>query len=61
MRVDSWPAMRAATSEISAVTQVFGDPGAAETVGADFSGEAGPCGPTLDHLECGGPRHWLIE
>ena len=45
--------------EIAAVTQLLGDPGAAEAVGADFPGEAGSGCAALDHLEGVGAGHRL--
>ena len=43
--------------ELAAVSQVLGDPGAAEAVGVDLGGEARLSGATLDHLERTQARH----
>ena len=47
--------------EITAVSQVLGDAGAAEAVGADFAGEAGAGGSALDHLEGSDAGHRPVE
>ena len=43
--------------EVAAVSQVLGDPGAAEAVSADLGGESRLSGATLDHLERTQARH----
>ena len=43
--------------EVAAVSEVLGDPGAAEAVGADLGGESRLSGAALDHLERTQARH----
>ena len=46
--------------EVAAVSQLLGDPRAAEAVGANLGGEARLLGATLDHLERTQAQHYPI-
>ena len=46
--------------EVAAVSQVLGDPGAAEAVSADLGGESRLSGAALDHLQRAQARHCPI-
>ena len=60
MRVDSCPAIRAATSRSPPFRRYSGDPGPGEAVRADLGRQPRLSGAALDHLERVHTRHGLV-